>query len=214
MRRLVFALLIGVVLVLGGCGDDDDSPPPPPAQIVSDPAFDGDIARSVTGQYKATQGDATLGKIYVGLDPADGAELRAFIDFPLGGSGGVPLNAAIAWATLELFISDIQPSPFIGTIPLRIELVPFAIPLAGPEFQSVPLTSMAVTFSISQADFGQYVLIDVTDLMVEAQRLSLADLQLRIRRDTLSLAPGLIEIDDTTGPNRNQLAPFLEVGYF
>ena len=219
MRKFVFALLICGLLALGGCGDDNhDSPPPLVASILSDAAVDGDIARdSVTGAYTVTQGDATLGSVYVGFDPADGDELRAFLDFPLGGSGGVPLNAIIAWATLDIVINSIQPNPLIGTIPIRIDLVPFPLTLTDRFFDRTlepALATMTIAPPISQSDFGRHVLIDVTELMVEAQLLGLPDFQLRILRDPGIAVPGLIEINDTTGPDRDLLAPFLEVGYF
>lgn len=216
MRRIVWALLIGVVLVLGGCGDDNDPPPQFVASILSDASFDGDIVRdSVTGILTPTQGNTQ--SVYVGFDPADGDEFRAFLDFPLGGSGGVPLNAIIAWATLDIVINSILPNPLAGTIPIRIDLVPFPLPLTGRFFDRTlepPLATMTIAPPISQSDYGQHVLIDVTGLMVEAQLLGLPDFQIRILRDPGTVAPGLIEINDTTGPDRGLLAPLLEVGYF
>jgi hypothetical protein len=50
--------------------------------------------------------------------------------------------------------------------------------------------------------------------MVEVQRLGLADFQIRILEDLGLVAPGLIEINDTTGASREVLAPLLEVTYF
>lgn len=218
MRKLVFALFICGLLVLGGCGDDSDPPPQFVARILSDANFDGDIARDGTGTYTVTQGAATQGSLYAGFDPADGAELRAFLDFPLSGSGGVPLNAGIAWATLDIVINSIQPNPLIGQIPIRIDLVSFLPPnLVGTDFDRTiqpSLATMTIAPPISQTDFGQHVLIDVTPLMVEAQRLGLPDFQLRILRDPGIAVPGMIEINDTTGANRDLLAPLLEVGYF
>lgn len=220
MRRFVFALFICGLLALGGCGDDDNnSPPPLVARILSDATVDGDIVRdSVTGTFLVTQGNDTLGSVFVGFDPADGDEFRAFLDFPLGGSGGVPLNAIIAWATLDIVINSILPNPLIGTIPIRIDLVPFPLTLTERFFDRTlepALATMTIAPPISQADFGQRVVIDVTDLMVEAQFLGLPDFQLRILRDPGSPAPGLIEINDTTDiTNRPLLAPFLEVGFF
>lgn len=217
MQRLVLALFICGIVALGGCGDDHNSPPPLVAPILSDAAYDGDIVRdSVTGELIPVQGNTE--SVYVGFDPADGDEFRAFIDFPLRVNGGVPDNAIIVSATLDLFINSILPNPLIGTIPIRIDLVSFIPPiLIGSDFDrtSQPaLASMTIAPPISQADFSEHVVIDVTELMVEAQRLGLTEFQLRILRDPGSPAPGLIEINDTTGPQRGQLAPFLLVEYF
>ena len=61
---------------------------------------------------------------------------------------------------------------------------------------------------------GAHVNVDVTPLMVEAQRLGLSNFQVRIMEDLGPVSPGLIEINDTTGANRATLAPLLSVTYF
>jgi hypothetical protein len=55
--------------------------------------------------------------------------------------------------------------------------------------------------------------VDVTPLMREAQRLRLADFQVRIQRDN-GTASGMIEINDIIGANRNSFAPQLDVVYY
>jgi hypothetical protein len=50
--------------------------------------------------------------------------------------------------------------------------------------------------------------------MVEVQRLQLPDFQVRIMEDLGPVSPGLIEINDTTGPNAGALAPLLQVSYY
>ncbi|WP_298437491.1 hypothetical protein [Geobacter sp.] len=77
-----------------------------------------------------------------------------------------------------------------------------------------PLDFTTIVPPISQADVGRHVSVDVTPLMVEAQRLALSNLQVRILEDLGPVSPGLIEISDTTGANRGVLAPLLEVTYF
>lgn len=216
MKRMVLALFVVGVLALAGCGSDNGRPHFF-TQILSDATLDGDISRdSVTSAHTVAQGNTE--SVFAGFDPVDGDEFRAFLDFPLTGSGGVPGNAVITGATLDVFINSILPNPLPGNIPLRIDLVSFDPPLLiGNDFDRTLLPALAtITVSppISQADFGQHVLVDVTELMVEAQRLGLAHLQLRILRDPGVAAAGLIEINDTTGPNRSQLAPLLEVSYF
>lgn len=216
MKRIVLVLLTCVTLALTGCGGSD-STPQFVTQILSDATYDGDIARDAgTGTLTITQGFTE--SVFAGFDPFDGAELRAFLDFPLTGSGGVPGNAFIAEATLDLFINSIAPNPLLAPIPIRIDLVSFLPPvLVGTDFDrtSLPaLATMTIIPPISDADFGTHVVVDVTALMQEAQRRGLAHFQLRILRDPGTIAPGLIEINDTTGPNRALLAPLLEVRYF
>jgi len=208
MNRLFLTLFICGILALGGCGDDHDSPPPPiVTPIVSDATFDGDIARTVTGTYIFSQGNAAQGIVKVGIDPANGAEFRGFLDFPLGGSGGVPASAFISWATLELSINNISLISLIDKLPIQIDLVPFSLPFVEQDFYSIPLASMTAAPPILQDTLGMFVRIDVTGLMVEAQRLGLPDFQLRILR-TPGAPYDLIEINDSTLP------PLLEVGYF
>jgi hypothetical protein len=63
-------------------------------------------------------------------------------------------------------------------------------------------------------DAGLPVSVNVTSLMTEAQRLGLANFQIRILEDLVFLSPGLVEINDSTGANRGTLAPLLRVDYF
>lgn len=56
--------------------------------------------------------------------------------------------------------------------------------------------------------------IDVTSLMVEAQRRRLVDFQVRILEDLGPAIPVLMIIDDSTGVNRSSRAPLLTVTYF
>lgn len=211
------ALMVVITLALTGCGGDGVSSPPIfVTQILSDPAFDGDIMQDPLGAFRVTQGNTQ--SVFAGIDPTTGAEFRAFLDFPLTGVGGVPGNAIIVSATLDIVINSIQPQPLTGTIPIRIDLVSFQPPTLLPtDFDRTlqpALATITITPPISQADFGNHVLVDVGLLMQEAQRLGLPDLQLRILEDLGAVSPGLIEINDTTGANRTLLAPLLEVSYF
>lgn len=219
MKRWILAgtalFLILFVTACGGGGDD--APPRIVTQILSDPAFDGDISRNpLTGTLTISQGNTQ--SVFAGIDPLTGEEFRAFLDFPLGGVGGVPANAVIVSATLDLVINSILPQPLIGTIPIRIDLVSFQPPtLTGTDFDRTlqpALASTTIFPPISQGDFGGSVAVDVTALMIEAQRFGLADFQVRILLDFTAVADGLIEINDTTGINQDLLAPLLEVVYF
>lgn len=220
MKKLFLAALsVFMILALTGCGDGGRNNPQPfvVTTILSDPVFDGDIQKTpVTGTFIVTQGNTQ--SVFAGIHPTSGVEFRAFLDFRLTGLNGVPGNAIIDSAFLDIFINSIVPQPLIGTIPLRIDLVSFQPPdLIGTDFDRTlqpALASITVSPPISQADFGQHVTIDVTPLMVEAQRLGLLDFQVRIMEDLGIVTPGLIEINDTTGVNRSTLAPLLQVTYF
>ena len=224
-RTFLAAVTVFLMIALTGCGDDhhyyDDCydcwPPTYGTVILSDPAFDGDIRRDPgTGLYTIAQGNTQ--SVYVGIDPAI-AEYRAFLYFPLRDIDGIPPYAVIVSATIDMVINSIVPQPLVATIPIRIDLVSFQPPtLVGTDFNRTSQPALAtITISppISDADFGNHIVVDVTPLLIEAQRLGLANFQIRIlREEILPVSPGLIEINDTTGANRMALAPLLQVTYY
>jgi hypothetical protein len=203
---------------LAGCGGGDGGDRAPQlftTQIFSDSGFDGDIED--TSPRTVTQGmTPSVQSVFAGIDPVTFTEFRAFLDFPLTGAGGVPGNAIIDSAFLEISVKDIQPTT--GSIPILIELVSFQPPtLLESDFDrglQPPLASTTISPPITQADVGANISIDVTSLMVEAQRLGLVDFQVRIMEDLGPAIPVLIEIDDTTGADRSLHAPLLTVTYF
>jgi hypothetical protein len=209
------------VISLAGCGGGDGGVAPPPpavtAQILSDPGFDGDIAQTSPISFIVTQGmSPAVQSVFAGIDPVTRAEYRAFLDFPLTGAGGIPGNAIIDSAFLDVHVDSLQPT--IGTLPLLIELVSFQPPtLLDTDFDRTlqpPLASIVVNPLISQADVGTNISIDVAPLMVQAQSLGLVDFQVRIMEDLGPAIPILMEIDDTTGASRDTFAPLLTVTYF
>jgi hypothetical protein len=216
-----FTLAIACATIsLTGCGGDDGGHGPPPAivtQIQSDPGFDGDIEQTSPISFAITQGmSPTVQSVIAGIDPVARTEFRAFLDFPLTGADGVPGDAVIDSAFLDIYINSLQPN--IGTIPILIELVSFQPPtLLETDFDRTlqpPLASLVLDPPISQADVGTNISIDVTPLMIEAQRLGLLDFQLRIMEDLGPAIPILVEINDTTGVDRGSLGPLLTVTYF
>lgn len=220
MKRVILAgaaLFSMLILTACGGGDDHREPLTIVTQILSDSAFDGDIAQDpVTGAFTVTQGGTE--SVFAGIHPSTGREFRAFLDFPLTGADGVPGDAVIVSATLDIVINSILPQPLLGTIPIRIDLVNFQPPtLVGTDFDRTiqpALASTTIVPPIDQFDLNGHVPVDVTALMNEAQRFGLANFQIRILMDFDAVADGLIEINDTTGPNRTILAPVLQVAYF
>ncbi len=220
INRILTLSCACTVLGLTACGGGGDNGPAVStftAQILSDSSFDGDIEQVSASSYTVTQGmSASVQNVLAGIDPSAGTEFRAFLDFPLGGSGGVPGNASIDSAFLEIFVDDLNPNT--STLPLRVELVSFQPPnLIPTDFdRSVqpPLAAVTLSPPINQADIGTYVSIDVTALMVQAQRQGLPDFQVRIMEDLGPAVASLMAIDDTTGPDRPKRAPLLTVTYF
>ncbi len=209
MKKILFAaVMMSFVLALSGCGGGSSPPPTVTTQILSDPAYDGDIELDQSNVYTVTQGNVS--SVFAGIDPSTLSETRAFLDFPLTGAGGVPGDAFIASATLDIFINSIQ--TISGSIPIRIELVSFSPPtLLASDFDRVFLEYTTIVPPISSADVQNLVAVDVTPLMVEAQRRGLANFQVRILEGGVGfVSPGLIEIDDTTASR----APLLTVSYY
>jgi hypothetical protein len=217
VRIPVIAVACGI-LNLSGCGGGDNAAPQPiQTQILSDAQFDGDIELTPPSTFTITQGmSSSVQSVLAGIDPVAGTEFRAFLDFPLTGSGGVPGNASIDSAFLEFYVDDLQPPS--SQLPLRIDLVAFQPPtLIETDFDRTlqpALASVIVTPDISSSDIGKFVPVDVTALMVEAQRRGLADFQVRIMEDLGPAIPVLMIIDDSTGVNRASRAPLLTVTYF
>jgi hypothetical protein len=223
LRTFAIAMACATIS-LTGCGGGGDggggssAPQRFTTQIFSDPGFDGDIEQTSLTSFTVTQGmSPTVQSVFAGIDPVALTEFRAFLDFPLTGAAGVPGNAVIESAFLEIFIKNLQ--PFGGTVPILIELVSFQPPTLlsnGADFDRTlqpPLAFTRIVPPIAQADVGTDVSIDVTSLMVQAQRLGLIDFQVRIMEDLGPAIPVLMEIDDTTGANRTARAPLLTVTY-
>lgn len=220
LRLSAIAAACGILLLSGCGGGDDDfdgAPATFTAQILSDPRFDGDIEQVAPNVYTVTQGmSSSVQSVLVGIDPIGGTEFRAFLDFPLGGPGGVPGNAIIDSAFLEIYVDNLD--PLDGQLPIRVDLVDFQPPtLIDTDFSrsaQPALASVILTPDISRSDVATYVPIDVTSLMREAQRLGLVDFQVRILQDLGPGVPVLMVIDDATGPDRASFAPLLTVTYF
>ena len=207
------------VISLTGCDNGDDVGPPilVTTQIQSDPAFDGDIEQTSQTAFAITQGmSPAVQSVFAGIHPVAGTEFRAFLVFPLSGAGGVPGNANIDSAFLDVFINSLQAN--VGDIPILIDLVSFQPPtLIETDFDrglQPSLASVILSPPLSQADVGTNVSIDVTPLMMKAQDLGLLDFQLRIMQDLGPPIPILLEINDSTGADRGAFAPLLTVTYF
>lgn len=211
------AVAATALLSVTGCGGGSDNGPPPQVvtHILSDSQFDGDIEQTSAG-YVVTQGmSPNVQSVFAGIDPTAQTEFRAFLDFPLTGPDGVPGDAFIDSAYLEVLVNNLIPTN--GSVPIRVELVAFQPPtLVGTDFDRAsqpPLAAVLVSGDITAADIGQYVPVDVTSLMVRAQQLGLANFQVRVMEDLGPPIYTLVEIDDSTASDRPQRAPLLTVTY-
>ena len=220
MKDIQIGIAITVVcalLVLAGCGGNgNDVPPQVMTQILSDARFDGDIEQTSSTSYTVTQGmSPAVQTVFAGIDPTVGSEFRAFLDFPLGGSDGVPVNAIIDSAFLEVLVDNVIPDN--GSVPIRVELVAFQPPtLIATDFDRTiqpPLGAVLISGDVTAADIGHFVPVDVTPLMIQAQQLGLVDFQVRIMEDLGPPISTLVEIDDTIAADRPQRAPLLTVTY-
>ena len=211
MKRWLTAVLMLTIFIMAGCGSEKNEVVFVTTAIFSDPQFDGDIERNPAGTLTLTQGNTQ--SLFAGIDPVSGSEFRAFLDFPLTGTGGVPGNVAIESATLDIVINSIVPLSSTG-IPILIDLVSFEPPvLLGSEFSLPFLATTAIIPPITAADVGKHVAVDVTPLMQTAQLQGFPNFQIRILQQP-GTPPGLIEINDTTGVNEADFAPLLQVTYF
>lgn len=222
MKRSLFGSGVAVlsfVLALAGCGgggggEGGGGTNTVIAQTLSDVRADGDIGfsapPSVGGTFSFSQA-SVAGSIIVGIDGASPTlpEFRAFFDFPLDGSNGgdaLPLGVLISSADIEVFVKRVN---YAATVPVLVDLVPYAIPFAAADFDSPPLTPTSFrNVNFFSTDQDNFVSIDVTTLMREAQRQGLRNFQLRILLDPSATA-GLVEIADA-GAGR---APLLTVEY-
>jgi hypothetical protein len=214
------ALLVAATLSLlglSGCGGGDGGGPTQVVtHILSDPTYDGDIEQASAGVYVVTQGmSASVQRVFTGIDPVAGTEFRAFLDFPLGGVGGVPGDAIVDSAFLEFRVNDVEPPD--GSVPIRVDLVEFQPPtLLDTDFDrgvQPALASVLVQGDVTKADIGNFVIVDVTPLMIAAQQLGLVDFQVRILEDLGPANYTLVEIDDSTAGDRGSRAPLLTVTY-
>src|SRR5215469_16075996 len=211
--------LVCALLCVAGCGGGSSTggiPPGVVTHIVSNPRFDGDIEQISAASYVVTQGmSPSVQSVLAGIDPTARTEFRAFLNFPLGGSGGVPFNAIIDGAFLEVLVDNVIPGN--GSVPIRVELVAFQPPtLIGTDFDRTflpPLGAVLIFGNVTGADIGQFIPVDVTQLMIQAQQRGLLDFQVRIMEDLGPPSFTLVEMDDPITSDRPQRGPLLTVTY-
>jgi hypothetical protein len=161
--------------------------------IFSDLDSDGDIAFDpiLNSFTVTTPPPSTSPVVLFGVDSlnANLPEFRAFLTFPLDGATGqpvVPGTAVIVSASLEVFVDRVS---FASIIPTFLDLVQYTFRgLAAADYSTVPLAFRTLDFF--STDQGNFVLIDVTPLMEEAQRPpALVDFQVRFSLESTTPSP-------------------------
>ena len=202
MKRIFVALIMMLTLLgVNGCGGGDDRVST--SVTIDSSTVNGDIVFNAnTGVFTITENDLSL---FAGEDPTALREFRAFLDFPLQRVRNTNIQSAI----LDIVINSVTVVPPGTSIPILMELVPYPPVVGGLDdvhFDRVASSPVAIRTSISSADVNLSVRINVTPLVLEAQRLG-TDFQIRISQDG-GPAPGLIEIDNDLD------FPLLEVTFF
>lgn len=213
MNRILGWLFIGFfIFSLSGCGSSHEEPAFFETSILSDPDVDGDIQDSGGLRTVSLVRRDALPSVFVGVDPVNGDEFRAFLDFPLT---GVPVNAIIRSATLSFVLKSLTVVPPTAEVPIRVDLVSFD-PLLNPPLVAnyfdrtllIPLLSTTVFPPLASIDVNHRIYVDVTQLMDEAQLRRLDDFEVRLLED-FGGTPGLAEIDESS----DAVAPRLDVVY-
>lgn len=215
MKSGLLAALMLAVLTLTGCGSSHHYDPVVyNTQILSDATLDGYIFKPAGSSSVPIPYQDVAESYAAGFDST--GEWRAFLQFPLGGGGGVPAGAIIDSATLNLFVHSTYP----GAIPIRIDLVDLDPPdLVPNDFNLTPLASITVNVPRTPTNLYEEFFADVTALMRVAQNeyrnRPFRNFQVRILIDPAVITPGEIKINDTTVlGDREFYAPLLDVFYY
>jgi hypothetical protein len=222
MRKIGILGLVGILaLVLAGCGGGDDRSVITEF-IDSNLSVDADITRDLgTGTVGVPILASNTGNVLSGITVDQGgtsvADTRGFLNFPLS---AIPLNASIRFASVTVFLNQVtlrdplSPTPFFIDL---IDTVTFPPPIKSSDY-SAPFAATRPRLDFLNTDQGDFVEIEVTSLMVEAQNLSLPSFEVRLGFDIDAFLAdptttrGLIEIDDrASAPSQR---PFLTVEYF
>lgn len=186
---------------------------PVTAQILSDPASDGDIAFDpVLGLFTVTTAPFT---VFFGVDQADPnrPEFRGFLTFPLDGATEqdvVPSGATIQFASLTVFVNDVL---FFERIPTFLDLVvyPFrGLGVPDPELDFNASILAFRTLDFLSSDFGNFVEIEVSNLMDQVQVDNLSDFQVRFSVDLAT--PSTRSLDAKTTDTGKIVKPFSDRG--
>ncbi len=153
-------------------------------EILSDAQSDGDIAFDpVLNGFTIA---SPVSVAFFGIDSFNPnlPEFRSFFTFPLD---AIPATATIDSASVRFLVDEVS---FASVVPAFLDMVEYTFQGLGTPDPSVDFNQTPILFSsldFRWSDVGNYVQIDVTSFMDEAQFLQLLDLQLRFVIDPAAL---------------------------
>jgi hypothetical protein len=215
-KFLVVWTVVLAIIFLYGCSensDDNDTndtrAPLVTREIFSNMNTDGDIVCTAQSSFSVSSASVT-GNVFAGVDPDTGDEFRGFLDFPLDEPTGMPADAIIQSADLNIKVNTVSLPSADATAPMIIDMVDFQPPTLDATYYDREALRELLSLTpvpFYSSDAGKFVNIDVMPLMQEALRHGLPSLQLRFLLD-LDVNSGLIEINDDDAP------PLLTVTYY
>ena len=216
-RPLVVGMAILFAMVLAGCGDDDHNNT---RWVYSDLSVDADITRDLgTGLlsdpfFASDTGNVLAGITFVLPSGPSTADTRGFLQFPLS---NIPVGAQIDFASMTIFLDAVTLSETALYSPFFLDLIDTVLypePIVSSDYSSGYVATRS--FNFMSADQGNFVEIEVTSLLREAQALTLPSFRVRIGFDNevyqsdLSKTRGLVQIYDGAD---ELFVPILRVDY-
>lgn len=196
MRRekIFVPLILILALLVGGCYTEGEiyitPSPEETVDLWAAPSGDGYL---YLADHTVVQGDG----VYVEEGYTEG-----YLSFSIT---SIPSWAWIKEAVLFLGVSAVYPD--YSSVALDIERVEFPLPLDPSDYYSPSWGGWTVR--IYPADEGNYVALDVTDLVRDAFLGGRPTFQVR-----LNASGGAVDLEDGEGSLGGYLVPFLEVTYY
>ena len=222
MRKIWILGLVGVLaLVLAGCGGGGSSRSVFTGSIDSDRSVDADLTLDLSGGGTPTLALAsTNGNVLAGVTVDTGgtpvADTRGFLNFSLS---SIPLSASIRFASVTVYLNQVTLDNSLLPTPFFLDLIDtdtFPPPIRTSDY-SVAFIGTPRSFDFLNIDQGNFVEIEVTSLMQEAQIRGLSTFEVRFGFDEaaynadINTTRGLIVIDDRASVPSQR--PFLTVEY-
>lgn len=205
MKKWSAILASCLVMTLFGCGGGDSLPPPMIAKVPSSLKYDGYIVKDGGTYTTRLVTDLPLDARDVKVGFVGNAESRAFLHFPF--AGVLPVGARIHKAYLNIFINDIRQREKIKFAVELLNLNNYVLQDWYWSNDAMPFLKGVDTDLLNPEDINRKVPLEVTSLVVEAQRLQLSAFQFRLLVEDSSR---LVEIHE----RYQEQSPELEIQYY